>query len=222
MGRSAPLALLLTLVPAMGEEWKPDARNFVIFGPPGVGKGTQSANLVQRHGVCHVSTGDLLRAEIGQGTRIGKRVRKVIEAGGLVPDSLMIRMVKRRLDRVRACQRNGWLLDGFPRTPGQARAMIAAGLLPHHIIVLNASAATATSRALERARESAATGKATRKDDNEATLRARFVAYERNQAATLATLRSYLRFAVVDAEQTKQNVSAAIESAMGERRGHER
>ena len=64
MGRSAPLALLLALVPAMGEEWKPDARNFVIFGPPGVGKGTQSANLVQRHGVCHVSTGDLLRAEI--------------------------------------------------------------------------------------------------------------------------------------------------------------
>lgn len=131
-------------------ELAPGQRNIVLFGPPGVGKGAQSEQLVRLYGVCHVSTGDLLRAEIARGTPLGKQVEDTMAQGKLMPDRLMIRMVRRRLSRDKRCQEKGWLLDGFPRTGSQALAMLSAGLVPHHVVLLNASSTTLLSRALRR------------------------------------------------------------------------
>ena len=136
-------------------------------------------------GVCHVSTGDMLRAEIKLGTPIGKQAQHTILQGMLLPDRLMVRLVRKRLNRDKRCQANGWLLDGFPRTAGQALTMLSAGLIPHHILVLNASRATLLSRALGRAELATRNGATPRKDDNAETLRTRLVEDERNRAATL-------------------------------------
>jgi adenylate kinase len=181
----------------------------LLFGPPGVGKGTQAARLVARYKLCHVSTGDLLRSEVEKGSAVGRKVRSMMASGALVPDKLVIRLMTRRLAS-RACQRRGWLLDGFPRTAAQAHALVAAGLVPNHIVVLNASNETVAARALARAREAVARGEQPRKDDTLETVRRRFAEYERNRDLTLAALRSYLRVAHVDGGGSKEAVSGAI------------
>jgi adenylate kinase len=90
----------------------------VLFGAPGVGKGTQAAAIMRRTGVVHISTGDLLRAAMREGTPLGRRARAVVERGGLVPDDLVGAMMRERLERADA--RDRFLLDGFPRTTAQA------------------------------------------------------------------------------------------------------
>ena len=94
--------------------------NVIIFGPPGVGKGTQSKRIQEAYGLCHVSTGDILRREIAKKSKTGLEAEQHVTRGEMVPDELIIRLVKRRLANDVQCQRNGWLLDGFPRTARQA------------------------------------------------------------------------------------------------------
>lgn len=93
----------------------------VLLGPPGAGKGTQSPRLKEMYGVCHLATGDLLRAEISSGSELGKEIKAVIDQGKLVSDELVLRMVSENLDKVEC--KNGFLLDGFPRTIGQAEKL---------------------------------------------------------------------------------------------------
>jgi len=93
----------------------------VLLGPPGSGKGTQSPRLKEHYSVCHLATGDLLRAEIGSGSVLGSEIKSVIDQGKLVSDELVLRMVSDNLDKP-ACK-NGFLLDGFPRTIGQAEKL---------------------------------------------------------------------------------------------------
>lgn len=93
----------------------------VLLGPPGAGKGTQSSRMQKYFNVCHLATGDLLRAEVGRGTQLGKEIKRVIDAGKLVDDDLVIKMVKENLDAPRCA--NGFLLDGFPRTVVQAEKL---------------------------------------------------------------------------------------------------
>jgi len=93
----------------------------VLLGPPGAGKGTQSAKMLEYFGVCHLATGDLLRAEVRRSTPLGKDIQKVIDAGRLVEDELVLRMVAEKLDSP-PCK-NGFLLDGFPRTVTQAQKL---------------------------------------------------------------------------------------------------
>lgn len=95
----------------------------IIFGPPGSGKGTQAARLEQEMHLKHLSTGDILRAEVAAGTPLGKRVQRIMAAGDLVPDELIVDIVRLRLPE--AEQGAGVLLDGFPRTDAQARALDA-------------------------------------------------------------------------------------------------
>ncbi|MFO7608951.1 MAG: adenylate kinase [Candidatus Krumholzibacteriia bacterium] len=97
--------------------------NGVIMGPPGVGKGTQAAGLVASHGVVHVSTGDILRSAVQEGTELGRQVAALMAAGELVPDHLMMEIIKDRLQRPDVA--DGWLLDGFPRTEPQADGLLA-------------------------------------------------------------------------------------------------
>jgi adenylate kinase len=95
--------------------------NLVLFGPPGAGKGTQSQKLIEKYGLIHLSTGDLLRGEISQGTELGLEAKKLMDDGKLVPDAVVIGMISHKLDANKAAK--GFIFDGFPRTVAQAEAL---------------------------------------------------------------------------------------------------
>jgi len=95
--------------------------NLVLFGPPGAGKGTQSQNLIEKYGLIHLSTGDLLRGEITQGTALGLEAKKLMDQGVLVPDAVVIGMISNKLDANKHAK--GFIFDGFPRTVAQAAAL---------------------------------------------------------------------------------------------------
>jgi len=94
-------------------------RAVIFLGPPGSGKGTQAKELAKRYGVPHLSTGDMLREHVSQGTPLGQKAKPIMERGELVPDSLVLRMVAARIERD-DCSR-GFVFDGFPRTVAQAK-----------------------------------------------------------------------------------------------------
>ncbi|HXZ52339.1 MAG TPA: adenylate kinase [Burkholderiales bacterium] len=98
----------------------------ILLGPPGAGKGTQAGFITARFGIPQVSTGDMLRAAIRAGTPLGQAAREVMDRGQLVPDEIVIELVRRRLEAPDC--RNGYLFDGFPRTLAQAEAMRSAGV----------------------------------------------------------------------------------------------
>jgi adenylate kinase len=91
--------------------------NFLIFGPPGSGKGTQSVRLAEKFNLVHLSTGDMLRAEIAAGTQLGKKMSAIMATGELVPDEVVIEMIAAKIDKTKDA--SGFLFDGFPRTVGQ-------------------------------------------------------------------------------------------------------
>lgn len=95
--------------------------NLVLFGPPGAGKGTQSKKLIEKYDLIHLSTGDLLRGEIAQGTELGLEAKKLMDDGKLVPDAVVIGMISNKLDANKEAK--GFIFDGFPRTVAQAEAL---------------------------------------------------------------------------------------------------
>jgi adenylate kinase len=95
--------------------------NIVLFGPPGAGQGTQSEKLIQKYNLIHLSTGDILRAEIAAGTDLGKNAKEIMEKGLLVPDNVVIGMIENKIKS--NSNANGFIFDGFPRTVAQAEAL---------------------------------------------------------------------------------------------------
>ena len=156
----------------------------VIFGPPGSGKGTQAARMEQELYLKHLSTGDILRAEVARGSPIGRRVSRIMAAGDLVPDDLIVDMVRSRLQEVE--EGPGVLLDGFPRTEAQARdldSMLAGeGRQVNFIVALNVPEEVLVERILHRA---AIEGRA---DDTREAIAERMHEYRK---LTQAVLRHY-------------------------------
>jgi adenylate kinase len=107
--------------------------NLILLGPPGAGKGTQARRLEQAHGLVWLATGDMLRAEIVSASALGRRVKDTMDAGRLVPDEVIISLIRSRITRPDC--RNGFILDGFPRTVPQAEALDA--MLQQHRLQLD-------------------------------------------------------------------------------------
>nr|WP_245164199.1 adenylate kinase [Bradyrhizobium elkanii] len=157
-----------------------------MLGAPGSGKGTQAARLAKRLDIPQLSTGDMLRAAVSEGTPIGTKVKATMERGELVPDDLVVAIVAERISQPDA--KSGFILDGFPRTIAQAAALDeilrAAHLRIDRVLELDVDEAALLSRILNRANEARSNGHA-RADDTEAALRVRLAEY-RGQTRPLA------------------------------------
>ena len=153
--------------------------NLVLFGPPGAGKGTQSAKIKEKYDLIHLSTGDLLRGEIGQGTELGLKAKSLMDAGKLVPDEVVIGMIENKLTEHAGAK--GFIFDGFPRTTAQAKALDE--LLAKHntgisgMVALEVPEEELTQRLLERGKTS---GRAD--DQDEGKIRTRVQEYEAKTA----------------------------------------
>jgi adenylate kinase len=153
----------------------------VLFGPPGSGKGTQAARLAGSVGLAHVSTGDMLRAEVARGSDLGQRVAPIMASGELVPDDLVASVIEERMRHDDAS--GGILLDGFPRTLPQARALDAMLARGGHgvalLICLDVPERILIDRVLHRAEKEA------RDDDTEEALRTRLEVYHHDTEPVL-------------------------------------
>ena len=184
----------------------------IIFGPPGSGKGTQAARIEEEFRLAHLSTGAILRAEVSRGTEIGKEVGRIMAAGDLVPDDIIVSIVRQRLPESEAGP--GVLLDGFPRTLEQARAldeMLAEeGHRVDFVIALDVPEEVLVKRILHRA---AVEGRA---DDTKEAIAERMHEYHKLTEAVLDYYRKKgVRVEVVDGMGDPDAVFERIRRAIG-------
>lgn len=188
----------------------------ILLGPPGAGKGTQAARLVEKHGIPQLSTGDMLRAAVRAGTPVGLQAKAVMESGGLVSDEIVVGIIADRMEEADA--RNGFILDGFPRTVAQAEALDAMlgnkGMKLDAIIELKVDEGALLSRIEKRAAETVAAGGVVRADDNPEAFKKRLVSYREQTAPVSAYYASRGVLKSVDGMASIDEVTKAIDSAL--------
>lgn len=191
--------------------------NVILLGPPGCGKGTQAKRLEAKLGLVPLSTGDMLRAAVAAGTEVGQKAKAIMDAGQLVPDDIVVGIVADRIDQpdIRA---KGFILDGFPRTLPQARALDAAmaarGMKLDHIVEMRVDEPTLFERIDRRAREAAASGQPARADDNPETLKRRIAVYREQTQPILPYYRAAGRLESIDAMASIDEVARQLEAVL--------
>ena len=214
----------------------------ILLGPPGAGKGTQAQRLMARYNIPQLSTGDMLRASVKAGTPLGQEAKAIMEAGKLVPDDLMIKLIAARLNEPDCA--SGFILDGFPRTTAQAEALDAMlaerGLTLDRVVALTVDDNALVERIVGRF-SCAGCGAgyhdtfsppkvegicdhcgskefSRRKDDNRETVSSRLAAYHEQTAPIIPYYREKGRFAEVDGMADIDDVEKSILSALEEGR----
>jgi adenylate kinase len=188
----------------------------VLLGPPGAGKGTQAARLVERHGVPQLSTGDMLRAAVAAKTPLGLKAKAIMDAGRLVPDEVVIGLIDERLNSPDCAK--GFILDGFPRTVAQAEALQKLldrrGLALDAVLELAVDEGALVDRMRRRVDETVAAGGAVRADDNPESFRTRVEAYRAQTAPVSAHYAGRSQLTKIDGMAPIDEVTAAIDRAL--------
>ncbi len=184
--------------------------NVVIFGPPGSGKGTQSENIIEKYKLAHISTGDLLRAEISGHTQLGTIAKSYIDKGDLVPDEIIIGMIDNKIESL--AHTNGVIFDGFPRTEAQATALDE--LLHEHkdkvsvMVNLEVPKDELVERLLKRGEISG------RSDDNLETIEKRISVYETQTKPVIDFYKNKGVYKPIKGVGSVQNIFMAISEAI--------
>jgi adenylate kinase len=190
----------------------------VLLGPPGAGKGTQAKRLIEKYGICHLSSGEMLRTAAAAGTPEGLQVKRLIDNGELVPDDMIVSIIAERVGRPDCAA--GFILDGFPRTVPQAEALerllAARGLKLDVVVALVVNEGILLERIEKRVADMTARGETLRADDNPEVLRERLMAY---RAQTAPLIDHYARKGIlrpVDGMDSVDEVGEAIDDILSE------
>jgi adenylate kinase len=188
----------------------------ILLGPPGAGKGTQAQRLAAEYKIVQLSTGDMLREAVKSATPIGRKVQDIIAHGQLAPDSVVVDIVGQRIAEPDA--RNGFILDGFPRTVPQAaaldRILKSQGLALDAVIELRMDEEALVKRIESRVAEMTARGEPLREDDSAEVLRTRLKAYREQTAPLIAYYRKEGVLRTVNGMAAIPDVTVAIDRAL--------
>ncbi len=207
--------------------------NIILLGPPGAGKGTQASAICQAFNIPQISTGDMLRAAVKEGTELGKKAKAVMDSGNLVSDDIIIGIVKERISHEDCA--NGFLFDGFPRTVPQAESLVEAGITIDHIVEIAvpdediitrmsgrwvhlASGRTyhTTFNPPKKAGKDDETDEALvqREDDKEQVVKERLEVYHKQTAPLVEFYNTHAGYCKIDGTETVSQVSACIIGAL--------
>lgn len=188
----------------------------ILLGPPAAGKGTQAKRLMERHSIPQLSTGDMLRAAVSSATPVGLKAKTVMESGGLVSDDIVVNIIAERIEQEDA--KNGFILDGFPRTVAQAEALdrmlVAKGKKLDAVIELVVDQVILVDRVVKRAQEAKARGEIVRKDDDPDVFRIRLAAYNRDTAVVAPFYAARNALTKIDGMQSIERVAGEIDKAL--------
>ncbi|GAB3420125.1 adenylate kinase [Niabella aquatica] len=187
--------------------------NLVLFGPPGSGKGTQAASLIEKYKLVHLSTGDLLRNEIANKTPLGLEAKKIMDAGQLVPDEVVIGIIDNCLEK--NADANGFLFDGFPRTLNQAKALDKLLDLKKNqinlVLALQVNEEELVRRLLERGKTSG------RSDDtSEDVIRKRFQVYINDTEPVAQHYKEQDKFKAIPGEGSVEDIFGSLSKEIDE------
>lgn len=184
----------------------------ILLGPPGSGKGTQAQLLVQRYGIVQLSTGEMLRAAVAAGTPVGLKAKEIMAGGGLVPDEVVVGIISDRIDQPDA--KNGFILDGFPRTVPQAEAL--DDLLKHKhlkldaVIELRVNESALLSRVETRVAQMRERGEEVRVDDTPEVLTKRLASYRSQTEPLIHYYSERRKLSTIDGMMAIDEVTRAI------------
>ena len=186
--------------------------NLILFGPPGAGKGTQAEILINKYNIIQISTGDMLREEVKFETELGKAAKSIMEKGNLVSDEIIISMIEKRI--IKPDCKNGFILDGFPRTLKQAidldNILDKLDINIDRVIEINVDEDILLKRITKRALES----KIKRDDDNSEILKNRIIIYKKDTLPVLKYYKNLNKLHSIDGMQNVEEVSKDIQKIL--------
>ena len=182
--------------------------NFILFGPPGAGKGTQAKMLIDKFNIVQISTGDMLRDEVKSQSDLGKSAKSIMDRGDLVSDNIIIAMIKKRI-QMSDCN-NGFILDGFPRTLNQAIEL--DGLLEDLKIKIDnvIQIEVDENLLLERINKRALENESIRNDDNSSILKNRIIVYKKDTMPVIDYYKNLKKLNIINGMQSIEKVSRDI------------